>query len=99
MAIERFTASIALQLQAAQRQEEAVRAAKALDEEVKKVGCDVDLVVDSMSNELMINFGALPERLVILQGEPHKHVRFIGGSGRRVFLGGRRPAPPRTHNV
>ena len=39
---------------------------------------DLPLVVDTMANAASIAYGALPERLAILQGGV---VRFIGGKG------------------
>ena len=55
-------------------------AAQGLASELKKLDAPpgVPLVVDTMSNAASLAYGALPERLVILQGGL---VKFIGGKG------------------
>mmetsp|Transcript_30797 Transcript_30797/g.60086 ORF Transcript_30797/g.60086 Transcript_30797/m.60086 type:complete len:121 (+) Transcript_30797:403-765(+) len=60
--------------------EERATAAARLGTELQSLGAspDITLCVDLMENGASLAFGALPERLVILQAG---QVRFIGGKG------------------
>ena len=64
--------------------QERLCAAEGLASELRKLDApaNLPLVVDSMSNAASVAYGALPERLVILQDGV---VRFIGGKGPEMY--------------
>ena len=61
-----------------------LRAAELLRGElVSRGGAELPMYVDGMENLASLSFGALPERLVVIQ---HGKVAFIGGKGPEEYL-------------